>query len=197
MTEPMGADENAQFARLPFSGRTHPTDRRRGSRGCGFTLLELMAALCVAALAASVVAVACGRLLGPALMRRDVDRFCRFDATTRRSAIRSGDTQEVVIDLHTGLIRCTKTEDDRPLRKALLGHAPIRVVKTAADSWRRGEVTIPYATKGKSPTFAVQLEGRRRPVWLLIAGLTGQIQELENEGEVDEALSQASGLDRD
>ena len=52
-----------------------------------------------------------------------------------------------------------------------------------------GDVDIPYARDGTSPTYALRFRGTSSPgTWLLVCGGTGQWQEIEDDGELEAIL---------
>ncbi len=156
-------------------------------RRTGFTLVEITAVILIAALIAGAVTL---NTVGPrriAEMRDVVDRVRQFDALSRAYAANTGTDIRIVVDTDLDEIsrvggRGTETRG-RPLR--LPGDWGVASVRVFGREPVRGRTVIPCSSAGLTPSYGLLIEGPGgRLRWLLVAGLTGETTECEDEDEI-------------
>jgi prepilin-type N-terminal cleavage/methylation domain-containing protein len=159
-----------------------------------FTLIEVMVVVLLLALAAATVTL---RLAGPK-QRADfedaADSLRQWDFLTRQFARTQGRAIQIVLDLDDGKVS-RLCGGDREESAALALPEPCRLEKVLVRGLEitHGRAAICCSANGFTPTYAVQLAGRGRKRALLFAGLTGQAVEVEDERELQEAISLLEG----
>ena len=166
----------------------------------GFSLIELTAVLLIMAVAAAAVTL---RLQGP--LRRAtaadvVGRIGQFDRLTRAEARRYDRALRINVDLATGSI--TRTGEDPGGQAAAAVGLPqgfwIARLMVRDRQVTAGGVSIRCSRAGLTPSYALLLAdpaGGRR--WLLVAGLTGQVLEMEDDDAVRNVLASSARPDAD
>lgn len=175
----------------------------------GFTLVEVAAVAVLMALLAGGVAMT---FAGPVRRMRAgdaVDRMRSFDATARLAARRSGRPAEWVLDLRAGTLerregRAAGGTSDPPeavYPASLPGGFRIdrvRAIASAGEAGRGGPAdvssglaTLTCSPDGLTRTYAVRLVGPGLDRWLVFAGLTGQLTQVDDEAAVDAIFESA------
>lgn len=135
-------------------------------RQCGFTLLEMLLAISIAVLILGVSAPATMRLYESVRYQGAVREVMAMLVSGRYSAIKDGETRDVIIDPQTKELKLNNTVKELPGSVAL-------TVVSARELNREGAGVIRFYPDGSSSGGGVQLEdesGRRARVqvdWLL------------------------------
>ncbi|MBM4033135.1 MAG: prepilin-type N-terminal cleavage/methylation domain-containing protein [Planctomycetes bacterium] len=161
----------------------------------GFTLIELAAVILALAI---VAAVAVLRLEGPlrrARMGDVVDLVAAFDRLARDYAMTHDRPVWLVVDVPQRRLRRASGEDGADLGAPLALPQGYRV----AQVWLRGQprsharTAIPCSQHGLTPTYGLLIEGPAgRRQWLVVAGLSGQSMQVQDEREARTILDSAA-----
>jgi type II secretory pathway pseudopilin PulG len=179
------------------------TARRRSS----FTLVEMVAVLVILSLAAAAVTL---RLEGPVARATAGDltgRIAALDRLTRVAARRHDRALVVEFDLGAGSVRRFDAERreqrgtalDLPrswrLAQVVVAGGGSGGASGGAQEASAGRVLVAFSRRGLSPTYALCIEGPGggEGAWLVAAGLTGEVTQVENEKEVKAIFAALAG----
>jgi prepilin-type N-terminal cleavage/methylation domain-containing protein len=155
----------------------------------GFTLIELMAVVVIMALLTSAAAFSFSDALRAARFSEAQQLIRGLDASARLSARGSGAEVAIVFDLDEGKLSRREKGRDGPASYEAWLPASYKIdrVRVGNQISSEGEVAIVVSASGIGRTYAVRLAGPGSQRWLLFAGLTGQITqvEVENESQLD------------
>lgn len=161
-------------------GRRH----RRGS----FTLIEFLGVLALMALLSGMAAVSLTSFLRHHAVEDAIERIRFADQAARDRAAAAGAARVLRVDLAAGEVRVLAEPGvDGATLATLPGGVRITDATIAGDRTGYGYLDVPIARTGLSPTYALRLRGQREQ-WVVIAGLTGHLQEVERE-DVDTLLA--------
>ena len=156
----------------------------------GFTLIELAACVAIVGLLAAAVGLSLSGAEKLTRFEDVVDQLRTVDALTRAHAQRFDRPTRLVFDLETGTITRVgelDLDDDETLSTSWSlprGFAIERIELGGEESVER-QVAIGFSPAGHSPTYALRLTGpAEQSAWLVAAGLTGQMIELQEEEQV-------------
>jgi prepilin-type N-terminal cleavage/methylation domain-containing protein len=160
----------------------------------GFTLIELVAVLTIAAILSALAATSLKQPFQAARLDVAVGRLVAIDRQMRDHARRFCRPAELSIRLETGEVSAAEEGGHEiaipPLR---LDGVVLDQIATAAKRTESGEVTILFTTCGRTITYAVRLRDKeKRPHWIVFAGATGQTTELDDEDRLEELLQMLS-----
>lgn len=163
-------------------------------RDRGFTLIELMAVLLILSV---VLAAATLRVQGPlsqSRMANAVDKVSFFDAMARQYAVAQDVSLRMVFDLDEGTFYRTDAEGTERLGAAMALPAGFEIAKVRIGREEQtGTVEVPLSRKGFSPSYALMISGPDGATkWLLFAGLTDRMMELDDEKDVEAVLAKTS-----
>jgi len=158
----------------------------------GFSLVEIMVALVILALAAGVVAL---RLDGPLArmnVRDALSAMAEFDANTRTWARHQDKPAQIVIDLDAGMLR-RQDADGVEIGKSLVLPPACRMEKLALPQAEHtaGNIILPCSRQGRTHSYAIKIRRGERSSWLLLPGLGGEAMMVENDEEITAILSLA------
>lgn len=157
----------------------------------GFTLIEIMVVLLILSLIAGAVVLRVQTPLKHAQTQDVTDALAAFDHASRDAAREQDRQFRLVITPATGRLSLA---DDR-------GQPVPSVALTLPDSFRlerlwvrnqdigRREVALSISRNGSSPSYAMELSGGAGRRWLIVAGLTGQVIQVEHEDEAQYILA--------
>lgn len=158
-----------------------------------FTMVELMAVVLILGILAASVAL---RIHGPlrnARMRDVADAVARFDQATRLAARRQGRPMRIVMDLGDRSLQRAQADGRAsgalPLR--LGGEYRPQALLIDGQFVGTGRHYVLCSAMGLTPSYALLLDGAGRRRWVVVAGLTGQIFEVESEQQAKHILSVA------
>ena len=156
----------------------------------GFSLVELSVVLLLMGIAAGAVAL---RVEGPirrAKMETLVTRIEAFDCLTRTQARELDRPLRTVIDAATGELRRTTVDGrDAGVPLVLPEGFGIGRLWLADQEFFSGSVAVSCSRQGLMPTYALLIEGPGgRRTWLLVAGLSGRVTELDDEQAVQNIM---------
>ena len=160
----------------------------------GFTLLEVIVALVIISLITSAAIINLANPLSEANHRNALSKIAEIDMQTRGIARSQGKPVDLVFDLSDNFIyRQNPATNERIASKIkLTGDAQITQLLVRGQSLTAGTMAIRCSRGGYMPTYALKIETpNTRPSWLLIAGPTGQVTELENESQIEKIWTQA------
>jgi prepilin-type N-terminal cleavage/methylation domain-containing protein len=152
----------------------------------GFSLIEVAVVILILGIMAGVVTLRLAGPLGKANLDTILAEAGSMDHLTRTAARQQGRPVQLVIDLAEQSLR-TKGTDGADLGPAYLLPSGYRLAKLYLGNHTSysGQTAILCSRLGQTATYGLQLEapsGQRR--WLLVAGLTGQTVECENEADL-------------
>jgi len=158
----------------------------------GFSLVELAVVILVLAIAAGAVTLRLGGPLRAARLRDLTDEIVAFDRLSRTYAREQDQAVRLEVDLACGRFRRTDAHGRETIGREvqLPGGWRIARLLVGREDLGAGAATIRYSRQGLTPTYALLLEdpgGTGR--WLLVAGLTGQVLEPNDEEEVRNTLA--------
>ncbi len=159
----------------------------------GFTLIELMIVITIIGLMAGMAALKLTGLTGNARFQQAVQRLRLLDADLRSRAVRFHQPCKLEFTIgESKILRSYGNEDKAASSVVLPGNVSITYARTPTRDVGNGRMTIHYSANGTSDSWAIQVTGPgQNTCWLLFAGLTGQITELERERDVEDILEAA------
>ena len=156
-----------------------------------FSLVEVALVVLILAILAGAMTLGVRGPLGRVGMRGLVDEIKTFDHLTRTYAREHDRPLRLVADLAGGRLRRTSEDGRDAFGEALKMPAGHRIaeVRLAGRRVTSGTVALSVSARGLSPTYALRVKGPGgREQWLLVAGLTGQVTEREDEREIEQIL---------
>jgi len=162
-----------------------------------FTLIELAAVMAILAVIAAAVAI---NMRGPISRARARDlpgEIRHFDYITRASAQSMDQDLKLLIDIPGGRLRrldpMTATEIGRPMQLPTGWRIDQVRIAGSDEPIRRESAVIACSPAGLTPTYALKLTGPQdRTTWLLVAGLTGESMEVNNDDSIEEIFQTLS-----
>jgi len=156
-----------------------------------FSLIELAAVLLVLAVVAAAVTL---RVAGPmhrAGMNGLVAEIVSFDRLTRTWSVEQDAGARLVVDLSEGRLRRT---DERGRAQGAAMEVPsgyrLGRVLVGGENRSGGRTAVPVSRHGLARSYAILVEGPGRGQrWILMAGLTGQHEVLDDERKIREVLA--------
>src|SRR5690606_33309124 len=109
-----------------------------------------------------------------------VGAFRRFERLTRDQAKQMQRPSQLVFRVKTPQIERVDARTQQPLGQPLQLPGNFRVEQIWTDQERvlDGQIGLPCSSAGRTPSYAVMLaDHRSQHVWLLVAGMTGQVVE--------------------
>lgn len=163
--------------RQPFPSRPSP----------GFTLVEVLAVLALAALLCGTAAFSLKAGLDEAEMK-DVIRAIKYQDTLMRQHARTyRQPSELLIDVSGGRFSCRTANDVTQTTPAYVLPEGYEVRNVLVDSrYRQGnEITIACSSGSQTASYALLIQGPdRSKAWILVAGLTGQASFFDEEEQI-------------
>lgn len=149
----------------------------------GFTLLEILIVLALMALVTATVTLRLGGRFQQVSLEQSVSLWESADTQLRARARRTGRPVALHLEVGSGVIECAFDPEDESARTIRELGRGVRVGKylSATREVSFGPVTVAYSARGTSETFAVELVGGDDRRWILVAGITGQMNEIADE----------------
>jgi len=161
----------------------------------GLTLIEVMAVVALLGLLAGATAWSLAADARRAAQADVVSTIAHLDHTARLAAQRTGEATRLRFDLERGRVQVVRGDDHAEPRTVALpaGFRLDRMLLQGADAAASvdvdertyGTVDVPMATSGFSVTYAVLLMSNDETTWLVFTGLTGQLNQVTDEDELD------------
>lgn len=172
--------------------RTAPARRR------GFTAIEVIAVLFLAALLTSLTALSLRGIVRPAELDDVADRLGVCDAMVRASARQNHRPTRLTFDASRGDVGETRVgssgETTRSVCRLPEGW---RMERMLAAHGREGFGTleVPISARGLSPAYAVLLARGDDKRWVVVSGMTGSAGRARDEQEAEDKLNAVAGDD--
>ena len=180
----------------PLTLTLSPEYRGEGTGSCrasGFTLIEMLVVLALAAILSTIVTVS---MIGPFRAARAEDvigTIANYDRSTREYSRRFGRPGRIVFDLGRGTITRAAAETDAESRDKVGGtlHMPwgfhLGRLVTAAGAATSGVLSIDCSPDGQTPSYAIGVtDAKGEQYWMVTAGLTGKTLKARDEQEVQD-----------
>jgi len=160
-----------------------------------FSLIELSVVLVILAIAAAAVALNARARMRRATLDDAVGALGRYDGATRAAARRQDRPIALLMDLSAGRVNRVSPDGDEIDAAPLMLPGGVRIARVLVGDRciDYGEAAIRINTLGLSRSYAVLLDDGNNRRWLLAAGLTGRIVEIEDEDEVADILAATAG----
>ncbi len=166
----------------------HPSLRVRS----GVTLAELLVVLVIIGLVTGVAVVQMSGVTRQAKLEQTVGILVHVDSHLREHAIRFGVCGALRFDLSRGILRSLPGSEGAGRTQSLGNGVVIRRVMSATRDIAFGAMTVDYSCIGTTETYAVELESDGGDaVWVLFAGLSGQVTRFKDVRDVEEVLQAA------
>jgi prepilin-type N-terminal cleavage/methylation domain-containing protein len=160
----------------------------------GFTLIEVMAVIVIMGLLAGVAALTFARPLAASRARNAQDQILSLDSSARQFARRFGRPVEVAFDFATQTI-ARRERDEIVFSARLPGGCRIEEIRVNGRDESLGEIAIPISSNAMSQSYAVHLVGQDLDRWLVVAGLSGQVTQINDVATLDQILPTATSRD--
>jgi type II secretion system protein H len=164
----------------------------------GFTLIEMLVVIALAALMATVVIVSLAGSYRAARTEDVAGQIAMYDRLAREHARRFGLAGRLVFDLGRGTVTRAAVEGDAPASDSAALHLPAAVrlsrMMTAGGAASSGEVSIDCSRGGQTPSYAICLTGAKdEEYWVITAGLTGKTSRARDEREARDIFAAIAG----
>lgn len=162
-----------------------------------FSLTELTVVLLIVAIVAGAVALRVQGPLGRAQVNDVVGAVASFARTTRAAAREQDRPMRLVVDLSAGTLRRTDDHGRAIGGPALTlpdGFSVHRLLLERQDV-TASDVAIPCSRRGLMPTCGLEFRGRGQRQWVVVAGLTGELVQVDSEQEARKIVA-ATGVRR-
>lgn len=157
----------------------------------GFSLLELLVILVLIALVSATVTMRWSGVGQKATLESAVRQLEFSDAYLRRYARSHGILCSLAFDLRKNRLRKQffKESQKNPPWEALGRGVQIGQIQTTGQSAQKSRIELTYQCDGTSATYGIELLGPYgQKVWLVVAGVSGQITRLKSQKEYQDAL---------
>lgn len=175
-------------------------ERERGNetvnRRRGFTLIELTAVLVIMALLSAVVGLSLASVSWRTDLREVRGAIADLDRTMRVECVDYERTGQLVFDEQTGLIELNMVRAGQSVRVQAyqlpvgMRLASVRVNQDGPAA-ERDKSVIACDTQGHTPSYALVVttttnsQANEQPLRLIVAGLSGQVREVQDETPID------------
>jgi type II secretory pathway pseudopilin PulG len=151
-----------------------------------FTLIETMLAVLLMALLTAGVALSFSQPLKASRSADAVELVRSFDVFGRQTATASNKNVRLVFDLANGTLILRDGPDLHELRSHVYLPPGCRVdsVRIGDQLVSAGEAVVDVSPNGWSRSYALHLQSPGADRWLVFAGLTGQMTEVDNEAKI-------------
>ena len=171
-----------------------------------FTFLEVLAVVALLAVLSGGLMWAMAGDMSRASKEDAIQKLTHADRTARLAARRLGVSFALCIDLDRQRLWREPIDDaDHPRSTPVAIGSGYRIdrVMLPGNVHETGRVSIPVSTEGRSVTYAVRLappaasmdatDTPSEPVWLVIAGLTGEVTRGDEDDEIDNLFDTLDG----
>jgi prepilin-type N-terminal cleavage/methylation domain-containing protein len=154
-------------------------------RRAGFTLLEMIVAVAIMALAAGAAAMTFAKPLRSAAARQAVEQLCANDAATRQLVRTFDRPAEIVFNLEDQIVQ-RRQHEQLVFQFSMPRGCAVVEVRMGQQSFSDGQAIIPFLHRGLSQTYAVHIVSPAIDRWMIFAGLSGQVLQADDVAKVDE-----------
>jgi type II secretory pathway pseudopilin PulG len=163
-----------------------PSGRPLRAKRSAFTLIETMLAVLLMALLASAVAMSFSAPLKSARTADAIELIRSFDAMGRQAANASGKNVRLVFDLSNDTLVQRDGIDlhDPRTHESLPSGCHVDSVRIDESLTSAGEAMVDISPHGWSRSYAVHLQSPGADRWLVFAGLSGQMSQVQNESQI-------------
>lgn len=160
------------------------------------TLFELLIVIVILGLFAGLAMMRAGAVTYAARLEQSLGRLENSDETTRNYAARHAQSGWLRFELGTNRFERAIDGRAQSTQRHTLGSNIVinRFVSTSRDA-DAGDARIDFTSQGASETYAIEITSHGHPsIWLLFAGLTGQVvrlQEADDVASVFQAIREA------
>ena len=160
-------------------------------RRSGFTLIEISAVLAIGATLTLSAAVCLRGPFQSARFESTVERVVALERQSRDHSRRLGRSVDLIVDVDTGLLTSADSQTNNVLQRLLVGRATIvECLVLGRTRTHTGATTISISERGRTTTYALHLRGpAAQSVWLVVAGITGQVVRMKEDDEVKTLLT--------
>lgn len=161
----------------------------------GFTLIEVAAVVLLMALLAVAAGLSLSGRYRQVAMERVVQQLVHQDRLARQQARLTGRSVQLVFDLDQAKVTRSNAHDTQPAQPWSLppGYRLIKIFLLGR-SVDQGQIAVSYSQRGWSPSYILWLSGpENQSTRLLIIGLSGQVMEVTDEGQL-KALCEALAM---
>jgi prepilin-type N-terminal cleavage/methylation domain-containing protein len=157
----------------------------------GFSLIELMAVLLIMGIMAGAVALRIQNPLRKARMADVTGSLEQLDRSTRHAARQQRRAMRIVFDRSTGTI--ARTDDQgHPAGSGdvvLPAGYEIEHLLVVGQDITTGVAVVRCTAMGVTPTYAMLLNAGGRRQWIVVAGLTGQFVQAQDERDARQTVA--------
>lgn len=153
-----------------------------------FTLLEMVVALLIIAILASVSVLSFRGSIDRHRLEQGVDLVARFDARLRRESIRANQPMRATIRRDRGEFVIPDRGAFRGVSWALPGPVALDAFRVASQVSARQSVELASDRFGQSASYAVKLRAGKFHQWLVVLGGSGQVIRVSDEDQVESYL---------
>jgi type II secretory pathway pseudopilin PulG len=148
------------------------------------------------ALLASAAALSFSGPLRTARAADAQDQIRSFDAAARDMARHSNREVRLVFDLSGSTLARREGPGLQDLRSRVSLPAGYRITQfcVAGQSFEDGEAVVDFSSLGICRSYAIHLSGPGLDRWLLLAGLSGQMTQVQDEVEAQSILGRAAPM---
>ena len=165
---------------------------------CGFTLIEMLVVIALAALMATIVAVSLTGSYRSARVEDAAGRIATHDRLSREYARRFGMSGRLVFDLGRGTVTRAAGDEGGSVGEGggmeLPSGVRLERMITAGGASASGQVSINISRDGQTSSYAVCLTGvKGAEYWVVTAGLTGKTVRVRDEREAQNIFRTIAG----
>jgi len=160
----------------------------------GFTAVEMLGVLALAALMAGMTTLSLSSLTGSSKMDDVLDRLSYCDTLARQIASRNRAPVRLILEPQAGAVgeKAIRNSDDDSQTPHTMYRLPdgwrIDRMIRAPGGEKFGTLDIGISAAGRSSSYAIRLTGPHTSRWLVVFGLTGQVKQANDEQQVSDML---------
>lgn len=151
----------------------------------GFTLVELVIVLVIAAMLTAIASLSLRGTLDQHQLSRAAEVIERFDAKMRRESRLTEQPVVAGFDLSRGRLTIDAVGSDRDTTLRLPSRVEVSRFRLRQKVAVGKRVNLLIDRDGTGPTYAIELKRGRMTRWLVVLGTSGQFIPLDSEDQVD------------
>jgi len=173
---------------------SRPAASRRAN---GFTLVEMMVCLVIAATLAALAVHRLRPARGRLSLRAALVKLESQDHLMRNRAKQSGRPGQLLFDLEQAEVtrieaNASGLEQSTPVLSSLDGPRVEQVRVMGTDASSDGRFRITCFGLGRTASYAVLVAAGEQRQWVVVSGLTGQFENIDDESQVRDIFQQAN-----